>query len=230
MRIRINLLLNREPPSKLHILNAVHGGARLLHLLDGLEALVVLAGHLPAQKIEHADLPVERAQRDEVRLVRRERDARRRRARLFELVEVRRGLEGPEPRCCGRLPGLVRLPVLEEARGVGGEDCVVDVRVLRRAMSAVSLRRGERETHGEDVHGRFVQLFDRVEGIVRAPPIVNADRRCIPCGPVQKSGVGSRTAGTPNYAHCKQRQRLSAAVDPTACARSKPEVDHIDQI
>jgi len=88
MLIRVNLLLNREPASKLHILDAVHGRAGLLHLLDRLEALVVLADHLPAQEAEHADLPVRRAQRNEVRLVRRERDAARHRARFFELVEV----------------------------------------------------------------------------------------------------------------------------------------------
>ena len=109
-------------------------------------------------------------------LIRRERDARRRRPRLFELIEVRRRLEGPKPRRCGCLPRLVRLPVLEEARGVSGEDCVVDIGVLQRGVSEVSLRR-EGESYGEDVHRRFVQLLDRVEGVVRAAPIVNADRR-----------------------------------------------------
>lgn len=111
-----------------------------------------------------------------MRLIRRERDARRGRPRFFELVEVRRRLEGPKPRRCGWLPRLVRLPVLEETRGVSGEDCVVDIGVLQRSISAVSLRR-EREAYGEDVHGRFVQLLDRVEGVVRASPIVNADCR-----------------------------------------------------
>ena len=130
MLICINFLLNGKPPSELHILNAVHCRARLLHLLDRLETLIVLARHLPAQEVEHADLAVGRAQRDELCLVRREGDAGWSRARLLELVQVRRRLEGPESRRLRRLPGFVRLPVLEEARGIGGEDGVVDVGVL----------------------------------------------------------------------------------------------------
>jgi hypothetical protein len=62
----LQLPLHRQSPSKLHIVHPEHGRSRLLHLLDGLERLVVLPGFAAGEEGEDADLAIGKGKGREV--------------------------------------------------------------------------------------------------------------------------------------------------------------------